>query len=336
MTDAPRFGVMLPMWDYHVYDDVSFEQLAAMAREAERLGYDYVSVDDHVQRGEGGRVFESLTTLSALAALTSRVRLLTTVLCAMYRPPSLVAKIASTIDTISKGRLELGIGAGWKQEEAAAYGLPWDDAKGRLDRLEETCQIILGMWTQDTFTFDGRYFRLHDATCDPRPVQAPHPPLWIGGGGEKRTLRIAARFADGVNFAGPGIGRGGPSDPIEHFVHKREVLYAHCAKVGRDPRRIALSSGVNIMLWGRSVDAVEARFSREAAQTGMSEPERQRLSSSLRSSIKTPAEAIDRIGRYLEAGASYVTVGRPTVEGLQQFAGEVMPHFRGSERGMPS
>jgi len=147
---------MLPMWDYHVYDEVSFAQLVAMTREAERLGYDYVTVDDHLQRGTGGRVFESLTTLSALAAQTTRIRFVTTVLCAMYRAPSLLAKMTAVIDSISGGRLELGIGAGWKEEEARAYGIPWDGTKGRLDRLEEACQVILALWTQDEANFSGR------------------------------------------------------------------------------------------------------------------------------------------------------------------------------------
>jgi F420-dependent oxidoreductase-like protein len=328
MERPVRFGVMLPMWDYHTYDDVSFEQLLGLAQEAERLGFDYVSVDDHVQRGQNGRVFESLTTLGALAAVTARVRLLTTVLCVMYRPPALVAKMASTIDVISGGRLELGVGAGWKEEEAAAYGLPWDGVKGRLDRLDEACRIMRALWTQDETTFEGRHYRLVRARCDPKPVQRPHPPLWIGGGGERRTLRIAAKHADGVNFAGPGIGGGPRLDPVEYFLHKKAVLEAHCRDVGRDPSQIVLSCGVNIMLWGRSAADVEARFAREAAQTGMSEAERQRVISSMRSAIRTPDEATRHVERYLAAGATYVTVGRPTVEGLARFAAEVMPRFR--------
>jgi len=326
MTRPIRFGIMLPMWDYQIYNEVSFEQLLAMTQAAVRLGYDYVSVDDHMQRGSGGRVFESLTTLTALAAKTERVRFLTTVLCAMYRPPALVAKMAAGIDLISGGRLELGIGAGWNEEEARAYGLPWDGAKGRMDRLEEACQVMLALWTQASANFTGKYFSLVDAACDPRPVQRPHPPLWIGGAGEKRTLRIAAKYADGVNFAGPGIS-GGPADPVEYFVHKREVLYAHCRDVGRDPAEITMSCGVNLMLWGRSRAAVEARFTQRAAEPNLSEPERRRLMHSFESGIATPKEAADSIARFVEQGATYVTVGRPTLEGLQIFAEEVIPQF---------
>lgn len=318
-----RFGVMLPMWDYHVYDEVSFEQLSTMTREAERLGYDFVTVDDHLQRGDGGLVFESLTTLTALAAQTSRIRFLTSVLCTMYRPPSLVAKMGATIDTISQGRFELGIGAGWKEEEARAYGLPWDGPKGRLDRLEEACQIVLALWTQDQADHAGAYFRLENAICRPKPVQHPHPPLWIGGGGERRTLLIAARFADGVNFGGAGIGSG-PTNPLEHFVHKREVLYAHCHRVGRDPQALSLSCGINAMLWGRSPRDVEARFTRHAAQQHLSAPERERLFSSLRSAVESPRDARALVDRNLEEGATHVTLGRPTLEGLQMFADQVM------------
>ncbi len=327
-TGLIRFGVSLPMWDYHVYDDVSFEQISEIARDAERLGYDFVSLDDHVQRGHDGRALECLTTLSALAAQTQRVRFKTTVLCTMYRPPSLLAKMAATIDLVSRGRLELGIGAGWKQEEALAYGLTWDEPKGRLGRLEEACQVILALWTQVEATFEGKYFRLHAARCAPRPVQRPHPPLWIGGGGERRTLRIAARYADGADFAAPGIGKGGPLDPLNYFIHKREVLHAHCREIDRDPSTIALTCGVNVMLWGRSPDAVEERFKREATEHSMSEPERERLFSSLRSAVKTTKDAVAAIERYVSAGATDVIIGRPTREGLQQFAEEVMPQFR--------
>jgi len=327
MPGSVRFGVMLPVWDYQVYDEVSYAQVLEMTQAAARLGYDYVSVDDHLQRGAGGRVFESLTTLSALAAQTTRVRLMTTVLCSMYRPPSLVAKMAAVIDTISGGRLELGIGAGWKEEEARAYGLPWDGPKGRLDRLEESCQVLLAMWTQDEVHFAGAHYHLDGARCNPRPVQRPHPPLWIGGAGEKRTLRIAAKYADGVNFAGPGIS-GGPVDPVEYFVHKREVLHRHCRDVGRDPRAIALSCGVNTMLWGRSRAAVEARFQQRAKESNLSDPERRRLLHSVESAIPAPGEAAAQLERFVEAGATYVTVGRPTMEGLEIFAKDVMPRFR--------
>ncbi len=334
MSRPIRFGVMLPMWDYHIYEDVTFEQLATMAREAERLSYDYISVDDHLQRGRGGRVFESLTTLSALAALTARVRLLTTVLCTMYRLPGLVAKMGATIDAMSGGRLELGIGAGWKQEEAAAYGMPWDGTRGRLDRLEEACQIILALWTQEEAHFKGKHYRLDGAACNPRPAQRPHPPLWIGGGGEKRTLRIAAKYADGVNFAGPGIGGGPKLGPVEYFAHKRDVLHAHCREVGRDPSNITLSCGINIMLWGRSRDAVEAGFLQTASQGAISEPERQRVASTLASAVQTSREAASLIERYVAEGATYVTIGRPSLDGLRQFAEDVIPQFRnGSGRG---
>ncbi len=327
MTSAIRFGVMLPMWTYHVYDEVSFEQVATLGREAERLGYDYLSLDDHLQRGEDGRVLECLSTLTALAASIPRVRFKTTVLCNMYRPPSLLAKMASTIDVISQGRLELGIGAGWKEEEARAFGMPWDGAKGRLDRLEEACRVILALWTQEEVTFEGRHYRLERASCLPHPVQTPHPPLWVGGGGEKRTLRIAAKYADGADFGGPGIGHGGPADPYEWFAHKRDVLHAHCKEVGRDPREIMLTSGINIMLWGRSAQEVEERFLREAKQRAMSEPEKQRLLSSLRSAVRGTREAREHVERQIAMGATNFTVGRPTIEGLQQFAAEVMSHF---------
>ena len=183
-----------------------------------------------------GPCLEGWITLTALAQATRRLRLGTLVTGIHYRHPAVLANMAATLDIVSAGRLELGIGAGWNQEESDAYGIALGTPRERSDRFEEACEVLVGLLSpQQTTTFKGRYYQLTDAMCNPKPVQQPHPPICIGGSGEKRTLRTAARFAQHWNFVG-----GTP----EQFSHSRDVLYQHCTDVGRDPAEILLSSHV--------------------------------------------------------------------------------------------
>ena len=182
-----------------------------------------------------GPCLEGWTTLTALAQATRRVRLGTLVTGIHYRHPAVLANMASALDIISGGRLELGIGAGWNEQESGAYGIPLGSPAERSDRFEEACEVLLGLLTQEETTFKGRYFQLVDARNEPKGVQQPHIPICIGGSGERRTLRTAARFAQHWNFVG-----GTPQE----FAHKRDVLHAHCRDLGRDPAEILLSSHV--------------------------------------------------------------------------------------------
>jgi F420-dependent oxidoreductase-like protein len=182
-----------------------------------------------------GTCLEGWMTLTALAQATRRVRLGTLVTGIHYRHPAVLANMASALDIISGGRLELGIGAGWNEQESGAYGIELGTLRQRSDRLEEACQVLIGLLSEETTTFKGEYYQLEDARNEPKGVQRPHPPICIGGSGERRTLRTAARFAQHWNFVG-----GTP----EQFAHKREVLYAHCRDVGRNPEEILLSSHV--------------------------------------------------------------------------------------------
>ncbi len=150
-----------------------------------------------------------------------------------YRHPAVLANMAAALDIISDGRLELGIGAGWNEEESGAYGIELGSIKDRLDRFEEACQVLTSLLSQETTDFDGKYYRLKAARNEPKGPQRPHPPICIGGSGEKRTLRITARYAQHWNFVG---------GPATEFARKRDVLAAHCADVGRDPREIMLSA----------------------------------------------------------------------------------------------
>jgi F420-dependent oxidoreductase-like protein len=182
-----------------------------------------------------GPCLEGWVTLTALAQATRRLRLGTLVTGIHYRHPAVLANMAATLDIISGGRLELGIGAGWNEEESGAYGIPLGSPAERSDRFEEACAVLAGLLSQDTFSFTGRYYQLTDARCNPKPVQRPHPPICIGGSGERRTLRTVARYAQHWNFVG-----GTPAE----FARKREVLHQHCADVGRDPAQIMLSAHV--------------------------------------------------------------------------------------------
>ena len=179
-----------------------------------------------------GPCMEAWTTLSALAQATSRIRVGCMVNGMHYRHPAVVANMAASLDIISDGRFELGLGAGWHEDESAAYGIPLGTLKDRFDRFDEGVEIIDSLLTNTTTDFDGEYFTITDARSEPKPVQSPRPPLVIGGGGEKRTLKTVAMYADHWNL---------PFAKPHHFEHKHEVLLQHCADVGRDPGEITKS-----------------------------------------------------------------------------------------------
>jgi F420-dependent oxidoreductase-like protein len=179
---------------------------------------------------------EGWTTLIALAQATRRLRLGTLVTGVHYRHPAVLANMAATLDIVSGGRLELGVGTGWNAEESSAYGIGLGGPGERSDRFEEACEVLTGLLSpQPTFSFRGNHYTLTDARCNPKPVQQPHPPICIGGSGEKRTLRTVARFAQHWNF---------DDGTVEQFTRARNVLHRHCADVGRDPAGILLSCQV--------------------------------------------------------------------------------------------
>lgn len=324
-----RFGVQLPLWDYAVHPEVSFASVRRTAALAEELGFDFVTVDDHLMRGEGGVFLESWTVLSMLTALTERVRFHTSVLCAVYRPPALLAKMAATLDRAGGGRLELGLGAGWKSEEAEAYGYEWPAPRGRLDRLEEAVQVIRLLWTGGPVSFDGTHYALRDAVCAPRPLQEPGPPLWIGGSGVKRTLRIAASYADGASFGNPGAAHDGHAfDHFTFFAHRRGVLAAHCEAVGRDPGELRLAVGVNLMAIGPRAGRAHRRVEQVARSAGASAHERGRAASAAASAPRSLEEVQEQVARFVALGATDVSLTRASPEAIAAFAEEVMPRFR--------
>ena len=198
------------------------------ARLAEDVGFTKLSVMDHVwQIGHLGppehEMLEAYTTLGYLAARTERIQLLAWVTAAIYREPGMLAKAATTLDVLSGGRAWLGIGAGWNEEECAGLGIPFPSTAERFERLEETLQICLQMWSDDESAYDGKHYQLGRTLNSPQSVQRPHPPILIGGGGERKTLRMVAQYAQACNlFDSPEL------------EHKLEVLRGHCEDLGRD------------------------------------------------------------------------------------------------------
>jgi F420-dependent oxidoreductase-like protein len=186
---------------------------------------------------DDGPIFEAWALLAAMAAATSRTRVGCAVTGNTYRHPAVLAKAAVTVDHLSGGRLEFGIGAGWAENEHTMLGLPFGTAGDRADRLEEACQVIRSLWTQARASFAGQYYQLTGAVAEPKPVQQPHPPIWIGGAGRRRTLRIAAQHASVWNAPG-----GSP----EEVAELSGVLDRHCADIGRDPSEIRRSVQVRM------------------------------------------------------------------------------------------
>ncbi|MGF3522561.1 MAG: TIGR03560 family F420-dependent LLM class oxidoreductase [Candidatus Bathyarchaeia archaeon] len=201
-----------------------FGCLKRVVLECERLGYDAVWLDDHLMYKDAP-VLECWTTLSALACATSTIRLGTMVTSAGFRNPALLAKMAATVDVISNGRLNFGVGAGVQREEHVAYGFSFPEARVRVERLCEAVEVVKGLWSGGKLYYAGAHFSVAGAVCEPKPLQKPHPPITVGGGGEKYTLRVTARYADRFDF--------GYLPSVELYRRKLRVLERHCKKLGR-------------------------------------------------------------------------------------------------------
>lgn len=236
---AMELGVHLVNFNYPGGTAAIGPTLAAAGRAAEEAGVDNLSVMDHYLQMEGmglgdpdAPMLEGYTTLGFLAAHTSTVKLQLLVTGVTYRHPGLLAKIVSTLDVLSGGRAVLGIGAAWYEREHAAYGVPYPPVAERFERLEETLRIVRQMWSPHDGPFQGEHYRLAETINSPQPLSAPHPPIMIGGGGEKKTLRLVAKYADACNlFAGPS--------GVDQVAAKLDILAAHCDREGTDYDRIS-------------------------------------------------------------------------------------------------
>ncbi|QRV13737.1 TIGR03560 family F420-dependent LLM class oxidoreductase [Haloterrigena salifodinae] len=315
-------GLVLPQYGTET------ETVRNVAIEAESLGYDAVWLEDHFQSwiGDPRRgVHECWTTLSALAEATDGIRLGTLVTSQDYRHPALLAKMAAQVDRISDGRLELGLGGGWYEAEYDRFGYEFRDPPAkRLRRLAETVEILQGLWTNETYSHEGEHLEvdLEDAFCEPRPVQDPHPPVWIGGGGEEFTLRYAAELADGWNF--------GTLEP-EGFADKLAVLHEHCESEERYDE-IRKSAELFVFV-GETTDNAEAkreRFADDFLPDEPSEPREFFLSGYVETApTGTPEEVRDRLAEYADAGIEEVMLVVPDAaddgdESLDLLAGELL------------
>ena len=251
-----KFGVSLPQgWTMDLADIKdpveAYEAMTRVAQTADELGFFSVGLADHfhtVPQPVQEKAFECWATTAALARDTKRVRI-GQVTCNGYRNPALLAHMASTVDVLSHGRLDFGIGAGWYEHEYRAYGYDYPDTPGRLSRLREAVQIILAMWTQEEPVFEGKYYQIHGPINQPKGVQKPHIPLLIAGGGEQVTLKLVAQYADVCNIYGD----------LETLQRKFAILKQHCEAVGRDYNSIRRTSGA-ICAIGETEEQAQAKI----------------------------------------------------------------------------
>jgi F420-dependent oxidoreductase-like protein len=248
----PWFGLHLPNYTFpDTPDERLFERIVEQARAAEDAGFSLVTVMDHLYQIHGigpvtDPMLEGWSTLAALARETTRVRLGTLVTGVTYRNPALLAKTATTLDVISGGRAILGLGAAWNEEEHIGYGFDFPPIRERMDRLDEALTIIRAMFTEDQPSFEGRHYRIDQARNVPRPVQPGGPRILVGGGGEQRTLKIAAKHADITHWFPLGL---------DALRHKNEVLEGYCEEIGRDPSTIERTMAAPVVVAGSDADA---------------------------------------------------------------------------------
>jgi F420-dependent oxidoreductase-like protein len=266
----------------------------------ERLGFDSVWLSDHVFGLIGSPAnpfYECWTTTSALVADTQRVKLGQLVLCNPFRHPSLLAKMGATLDSISDGRLILGLGTGWAKNEFNGYGYLFEKPATRVRRVAEAAQIIRKMWTMKSASFKGRHYEIDNAYCSPKPVQKPHPPIMIAGSGEQLTLKTVARYADWSNFTA-WFGSS------EEFRGKVDVLSKHCDAVDRDIGEITKSFAVYVLIGEDRVDV-------EAKEKSFNETMVKRWGADCDRKVPmrgTPEDVIQQIGEYRDAGVDYFIV----------------------------
>ncbi len=325
MATAPKVGVFVPQgWRMDlvgIKDPVEqYETMTRVGQEAEKLGFDSIWLYDHfhtVPEPTLETTFECWTSTAGLARDTSTIRIGQMVTCNSYRNPALLAKIASTVDVMSHGRLDFGIGAGWYEHEYNAYGYPFPDGPERLRMLREALQIIKAMWTDDYATVEGERYQVKGAINEPKGVQKPHPPIWIGGGGEKVTLKLVAQYGDACNFGGV--------DPA-FYQHKFDVVREHCDTVGRDYNSITRSAEIFTFL----MEPGEVARAEEITAP-------YRYGKSLEEARKgsfwgTPQELLDLCGRLMDVGVEYFifyVYEAAKLDRVRLLASDVLPALRG-------
>jgi F420-dependent oxidoreductase-like protein len=316
-----RFGLQKPIFTFdYRRDDTSqiIESLKKLATTAENNGFDSFWVMDHFhQIPMIGKLEEPMlegwTTLSVLAGLTSKIKLGTLVTGIMYRYPAVLAKVAATLDVLSKGRLFMGIGAAWNNDESYAYGIHFPPASERLSRLEEAIQIIRKMWTEEpSASFNGKYYHIRNAYCNPKPIQKPSPPILVGGSGERKTLKIVAKYADACNLFGSA----------ETVKRKLNILKEHCKSVGRDYDSI-LKTKLGIIV----VDDDEQMAEKKIKQIFKGMPEEQIREFAI---YGTPEDVLRQIELLEQVDIQYIIVDLDPsreLEALDVFANKIIKKY---------
>ncbi len=324
-----EFGAFVPQgWRLDLAGIDTADQWPAMERvawRAEHLGFDSIWVYDHfhtVPIPTQEPTYEAWTLMASLAVVTERVRLGQMCTCNGYRPPAYLAKVAASIDAISGGRIDMGIGGGWYEHEYDAYGYPFPKPSVRLGELDEAVQVMKRMWTEDEASFTGTHYSIDGAICAPKPLNGSIP-LWIAGGGEQLTLRTAAAYADYTNFG----------SSVEVFEHKSRVLERHCASVGRDFADITRSTNFNVVIApdeagvARKKDELVARYGSVPGVDGHRTFDR--WFGGAEAAVGTPEQVIDLLGSFSRAGMAYAIAYFPDVaydsSSMELFAAEVMP-----------
>lgn len=324
-----RFGAFVPQgWrlDLAGVDPLHhWPTIAAVAQTIERVGYESAWVYDHfhtVPVPTQEVTYEAWTLMGALATVTDTVRLGQMCTCNSYRAPAYLAKVAATVDVISHGRVEMGIGAGWYEHEYLGYGYEFPGPSVRIGQLREGVEIMRRMWTEDEVHYEGEHYTLRGAICRPRPVQQPHIPLWIAGGGERLTLSVAARHAAYTNFG----------NDLDEFRHKSEVLRGHCRSEGTDFGAIVRSTNFNVVCEATEAE-VEARLDwiRDRYAAFVPPDRADRIRAMFAEMAGTPEQLVERITPWVGAGLAYAILyfaetGSDT-SGLERFAREVVPAF---------
>ena len=308
----PLFGYHLPNYTFPgVAPEALFEHVVSLARRAEEVGFDLVTVMDHFYQITGvgpeeAPMLEAYSTLAGIAARTSRIRVGALVTGVTYRNPALLAKTVTTLDVISGGRAILGMGAAWNESEHRGYGFDFPRVGERMDRLDEALTICRMLFTEDRPTYAGRFYRIEAALNQPRPIQAGGPRILVGGGGAQRTLRLVARHADFAHWFPLGM---------EVLRHKVELLQRYCEEIGRDPATITRMMAAPVLLVADEREG-EARLARIP-------PERRGALVAA-----TPARAAEILGEYVEAGFGGFTFGNTMLPGESlDLAGELIARF---------
>ena len=277
-----------------------FEISKLVARTADSLGFDSIYAYDHLIpfsiNDIEKNIFECFTILSAIAAITSRIKIAQIVTCNSYRNPALLAKMISTLDVISKGRIELGIGAGWYDKEYTAYGYEFSSDMVRINQLDESLIIIRDMWTKKRTSFEGHYYKVKDAICNPKPIQKPHPTIMIGGSGERYLLKVVAKHADRYNlfFGTPDI-----------LKKKSTILKEHCNNIGRDHKGIQYSVVLPCII-SQSEDNINEILSKYKGKDETIKQYLDKLAGGIL--IGTPEKIIKGLSEYIDLGVSHFII----------------------------